>query len=134
MSQRPRVFYGWWVVATAGLGLCLGTAPIVVFSFGVFFKSLSQDFHASRAAISFAFTLHNLASAVCAPLFGRLIDGLGARRVILPGIVIFGLLLLSSETLSPEIDYFYLFYAALGVISASMSPVSYGVVISHWFS
>jgi MFS family permease len=134
MSQRPRVFYGWWVVATAGLGLCLGTAPIVVFSFGVFFKSLSQDFHASRAAISFAFTLHNLASAVCAPLFGRLIDGLGARRVILPGIVIFGLLLLSSETLSPEIDYFYLFYAALGVISASMSPVSYGVVISHWFN
>ena len=128
------MFYGWSVVATAALGLGLGTAPIVSFSFGVFFKSLSQDFHASRTAISVAFTLHNLASAVCAPMFGRLIDRFGARRVILPGTAIFGLILLSSKMLSGEIGYLYLFYAALGVISATMSPVCYGVVISHWFN
>ena len=134
MPESSKMFYGWWVVATAALGLCLGAAPIVSFSFGVFFKSLSQDFHASRAAISLAFTLHNLASAVCAPMFGRLIDRFGARRVILPGTVIFGLLLLSSKMLSAEIGYLYLFYASLGVISATVSPVSYGVVISHWFN
>jgi MFS family permease len=86
MRQRSKVFYGWWVVATAALGLCLGAAPILAFSFGVFFKSLSQEFHASRAAMSLAFTLHNLAAAVCAPLVGRLIDRFGARRVILPRI------------------------------------------------
>jgi MFS family permease len=70
------VFYGWWVVATAALALCLGAGPIVVFSFGVFFKLLSRDFHAGRAAISFAFTLQNLTAAVCAPLTGRLISKL----------------------------------------------------------
>lgn len=134
MSQRPKVFYGWWVVATAALGLCLGVAPIIVFSFGVFFKSFSRDFHASRTAISLAFTLHNLAAAVCAPLLGRLIDRFCARKVILPGIAIFGLLLLSSKALSAGIGYFYLFFAALGAVSASTSPVSYGVVISHWFN
>jgi MFS family permease len=134
MGHRPRIFYGWWVVATAALGLCFGSAPILVFSFGVFFKSLSQDFNVGRAAVSFAFTLHNLISAMCAPLIGRLIDRFGARSVILPGAGIFGLLLLSSKTLGARITYFYLFYAALGIVSPCAGPTSYGVVVSRWFN
>jgi hypothetical protein len=62
MSHRPRVFYGWWVVVTASLGMCFSTGTIVVLSFGVFFKPLSQDFHAGRAAVSLAFKLHNVIS------------------------------------------------------------------------
>jgi hypothetical protein len=33
--QSPhRPFYGWFVVVAAGVGMLLGAAPIVVFSFG----------------------------------------------------------------------------------------------------
>ncbi|HVN79071.1 MAG TPA: hypothetical protein VMW38_08740 [Terriglobia bacterium] len=85
MSEgRPRVFYGWWVVLTAALGLFWGSAPIIVFSFGIFLKSLSQEFHSGRAVISLAFTFHNLMSAISAPLAGQLVDSYGARKVILP--------------------------------------------------
>jgi MFS family permease len=132
-SHRSKVFYGWWVVFTAALGLGLGGAPITVFSFGVFFKSLVHDFHASRAAISFAFTLHNLIGAMCAALVGRLIDRFGARRVILPATAMFAMILLSGRVLGSSIWQFYLFYAALGLVGSSMSPVPYGVVVSHWF-
>jgi MFS family permease len=128
------VFYGWWVVATAALGLCLGAAPIVVFSFGVFFKPLSQEFHAGRAAVSLAFSLQNLTAAACAPLIGRLIDRLGARRVILPGTAIFGLILLSNKTLGAGIGYLYVFFIALGIIQGCTSPLSYSTVVSHWFN
>ena len=133
MSPRPKIFYGWWVVATASLGLFLSTGTIVVLAFGVFFKSLSQDFHASRSAVSLAFTLHNVIGALCTPLFGRLIDRVGARRVILIGTPIFGLILLSSVMLGSRIAFLYLFYVALGLVSGSTSPVPYGVVVSHWF-
>lgn len=133
-SKRPKIFYGWWIVFTAALGLCLGGPPITVFSFGVFFKSLVHDFHASRAAISLAFTLHNLTSAMCAPIVGRLIDRVGARRVILSATVMFAMILLSAKALGGSIWQFYLFYAALGVVGSSMSPVPYGVVVSHWFN
>ena len=122
------------MVATAAVGLCLGAAPIIVYSFAVFFKPLSHEYHAGRSAISFAFTLQNLAAAFFAPLTGRLIDRFGARKVILPGTAIFGALLLSSNLLGGKLWYFYLFFAALGIIQGATSPVSYSVVVSHWFN
>ena len=97
MRRQPRFFYGWVVVATAALGLLLGGFPIVVFSFPVFFRSYVHEFHAGRAAISLAFTLHNFISAFLAVVIGRLADRLGARTVILPGLGILGLILLSAE-------------------------------------
>ncbi len=122
------------MVATAALGLCLGAATIIVYAFGVFFKPLSQEFHVGRGAISFAFTLQNVAAALFAPLIGRLIDQFGARKVILPGTAIFGLLLVSSKLLGSKLWYVYVFFAVLGTVQACTSPVSYGVVVSHWFN
>jgi hypothetical protein len=52
-GYQPRVFYGWWVVLTAALGLCLGSPPIMTFSFSVL-KPLIQ---AGWGAVSFAYTL-----------------------------------------------------------------------------
>src|ERR687885_1866978 len=78
-SSRP-VFYGWVVVATASLGLFFSGAPIVVYSFGVFLKPLTQEFHVGRGAISLAFTLHNFLGALVAPLAGALIDRYGTER------------------------------------------------------
>lgn len=132
-NQRPRIFNGWWVVATAALGLCLGAAPIILYSFAVFFKPLSQEYHAGRAAISLAFTLQNVAAGLFASLTGRLIDQFGARRVILPGTAIFGLMLLSSKLLGGKLWYFYVFFSLLGIIQGCNSPVSYSVVVSRWF-
>jgi MFS family permease len=134
MSHRSKLFYGWWMVLTAALALCLGAGPITVFSFGVFFTPLTQAFHAGRAGVSFAFTLHNLTSSISAPFVGRLMDRFGARRVILPLTASFGLILLSGRALAGSIFYFYLFYGALGVVSPGTAPVAYGLVISRWFN
>ena len=133
IRTRPRVFYGWWIVSTAALGLLLGPVPIVVFSFGVFLRSLTQEFHSGRGAISFAFTLHNLIAAVSAPVVGRLVDRFGARRVILPSAVLVGSILLSSNLWSGRIWQLYVFYLALGLVGSGSNPVPYGTLIAHWF-
>jgi MFS family permease len=132
-NDRPRVFYGWWVVLTVALALFLGPPPIMVFSFGVFLKALSGEFHSGRAAVSLGFTLHNLAGALCAPLAGRLVDRFGGRRVILPSTAIFGTILLSSQFCSGKISQLYVFYLAAGMIGSGAGPVVYGIVASHWF-
>ena len=133
MSGRSKIFYGWWVVAVAALGLFFGGGPIMVLSFGVFLKALTQDFHASRSAISFAFTLHNILGALSTPLIGRLIDRAGARKVILVGTAIFGFVLLSAQFVPSHIAYLYLFYFPIGLVACCTSPVPYGTVVSCWF-
>jgi len=133
IGKRPKIFYGWWIVFASALGMCLGGPPIAVFSFSIFFNSLVHEFHASRAAVSFAFTLHNVIGAICAPLVGRLIDRFGVRRVILPATAAFALVLISGRALGTSIWQFYLFYAALGLMSIAASPIPYGVAVSRWF-
>jgi len=133
MGKRHRVFYGWLVVFVSALGLSLG-APLTVFSFSVFFKSLAGDFHASRAAVSFSFSLFNFVGALWLPGTGALIDRFGARRVILVSTLLFGLVLCSAWWVGGSLWQLYLFFSVLGIAMASgPAPVPYGTVISHWF-
>ena len=94
---------GWVIVATAAIGLLLGAFPITVFSFGVFFPSFVREFHSGRAAVSLAFTIHNLVSGSAAVLVGRSSIRFSVRRVILPGLVSLGLLLVSAEAIGSQI-------------------------------
>jgi MFS family permease len=133
-SRRPRLFYGWLIVFISALGLFLG-APLLVFSFSVFFKSLVVDFHASRAAVSLAFSFSNFVGALWLPGTGVLIDRFGAKRVILVSTLLYGLVLCSALWVGSGLWQLYLFFIVLGVaMSSGPAPVPYGVVISHWFN
>ena len=133
MSSPPKIFYGWWVVAAAAVGLFFSGGPIVVFSFGVFLKSISHEFHTGRAAVSLAFTIHNFLSALVNPFFGRLADRFGARRVVLPAAVCFGLILISARLIGSSLWQFYVFYSLLGLTTPAASAVPYGTAVSRWF-
>lgn len=133
MSSQRRIFYGWWILLASVPGMIFGP-PLTVYSFGIFFKSLAQEFHVGRAAVSLAFTMHNILGALWLPAWGRLIDRYGVRRAVLPMATLFGVLLLSALWLGHSIWQFYLFYAALGVAVSGLGPVAYGVLISHWFN
>ncbi len=133
-TKRPRLFYGWLIVFVSAVGLFLGP-PLMVFSFSVFFKSLVLDFHASRAAISLAFSLFNIIGALLIPCTGMVIDRFGAKRVILVFTLLYGLVLCSALWVGSSLWQLYLLFAILGVAMASgPAPVPYGVVISHWFN
>jgi MFS family permease len=132
-SQRPRIFYGWVIVFTSAIGLMLGYAPVFVYSFSVFIKSLAQDFHSSRTSITLAFTLANLMQSVGAPLIGRLVDRFGAHKVVVPSTVIFGLVLISFKYSSTSLWHLYAFFILIGLIGVGTAPVPYGIVVSRWF-
>lgn len=129
----PRVFYGWWIVAVAAFGISLGAASIMVYSFGVFLAPLAGEFHSTRGAISFAFTLFALAGAVSALFLGRLVDRFGARRIAILSLATFALVLLSNGLFFGKIWHLYGFYFLAGLIGIGTGPLPYSDVISHWF-
>lgn len=131
IAARTRFFYGWWVVfATAGIiFLCGGT---FFYGFGALFNPIVQEFGWSHAAISFAFSLRNEIGGVAAPVVGFLLDRIGARRLLVAGVllVVIGFVLLS------RMNSLWSFYGSVLVISAGMaatgSPVA-ATVVAHWF-
>jgi sugar phosphate permease len=134
--SRPRegkIFYGWWIVVVSGIGLFMGYGAIISFSFGVFSNPLGQEFHWSRTEISLAYSLSLIVYCLATPLLGRLIDRIGARKIILPSVLIFGLCLISFQMLSGNLWHFYAIYLVMGLVGGGNSLVPYSGVISHWF-
>lgn len=136
MKKEPetRHFYGWVVVATAALGLFLGVFPIVVSSFTVFFPAFVRGFHASRGAISLAFTINNTVTACMALVVGRLCDRIGARPVILTSLSVFGVALIATQAIGSRLWELYLFFLVIGIASPGTNSIAYGLVVSRWFS
>lgn len=134
MRAQPRLFYGWIIVFVSAAGLFLG-APLLVFSFSVFFKPLAESFHAGRAAVSLAFSLFNFIGALSLPLTGVLIDRFGAKRVILISTLLFGAILCSALWVGAGLWQLYLLFCVLGItMSSGPAPVPYAALISHWFN
>lgn len=132
-SGPGKIFYGWFIIAVAAIGLLMGYVPIIGFSFGVFFKPLSQEFNWSRAEISLGFSLSLLVLSAALPIVGRLVDRFGARKIILPAACLFGLGLASFYFLTASLWHFYLIYMFLGLVGSGTAPVPYYKVISQWF-
>ena len=132
-SSHSHIFYGWWVVAVAALGLFFSEPTIGVYSFGVFLKAVSQDFHVGRGAVALAFTLHNICTASVTPLVGYLIDRFGAKRVVVPATVLVGVTAICAKLIGAPLWQYYLFYLVLGVLGPASGPVPYSAVISKWF-
>jgi len=76
-----RFYYGWVILAACVVFVTISYG--VRFSFGVFFKSLEQDFGWTRALTSGVFSVYMLLGALFAILGGWIADRYGAKIVII---------------------------------------------------
>ena len=132
-QRGGRVFYGWWIVLVAGAGLFFCYIPTVSFTFGLFSEPLSREFNWSRTGISLAFSLSLIAMCVAMPLVGRLVDRFGARKVIVPSVLILGMSFMSFYFLSNSLGQFYVVYIVMGLVGGGSATLPYSGVIAHWF-
>ena len=133
MTRTGKIFYGWWIVLAAAVGLLFSIGPIIVFTLGVFLKPLGSELHWSRAEISLAFTLCAVMTSLAMPLVGRLVDRHGARRVAVPSLLLFGVLVASLYFLTASLWHLYAVFVLIGLVSSGSTPLPYAGVISEWF-
>ncbi|MFH1940638.1 MAG: MFS transporter [bacterium] len=126
-----RFYYGWVIVGIALVSMAFWFGIRSIFS--IFYVALLEDFPWSRGGAAGVQSLAFLTYTFMAPLIGALIDRLGPRRIIIPGILLLALGLALCSYIK-TLNQFYLLYGLLAAIGATcIGPVSYTTILAHWF-
>jgi MFS family permease len=120
-------------VAVAFLAVSVSFGPVIVFTFGVFLRPISEEFGWSRGEVSLAFSLAALTVSVASPLIGRLTDRLGPRPVVLFCASIYSLAFASLSWLSAALSQLYATYFVIGLVGNGATQLPYSRTITEWF-
>lgn len=129
-KTNGRLFYGWIVVTTSFVifALILGSR----YCFGVFFKSIGNEFDLTRMATSSIFSIYMVLCPVFAMIGGRVLDRYGPRLVVFSMSVFTGLSLLLTGQANSSLQLFL----AYSVLLAIGTGPGYSVLMSttsRWF-
>src|SRR5262245_34825985 len=89
IGANPRIFHGWWIVATAFIALAVNVG-LLFYSWGVFVSPLAAEF-GGRGPVAGAYSAMQVACAIYGLGIGRLVDRHGARPVQVVGAIVFAL-------------------------------------------
>lgn len=127
-----RWFYGWTVLAVAGLGLfASGAGQSHIFS--VFIGPIGGDLGLSKAAIGSAYGIATLGAALCLPYIGRLLDRFGARRTTAVVVLLFGAACLALGA-AANLVWLAAGFAALRCLGMGALMLGSTNLVSQWFS
>jgi MFS family permease len=129
--RRPRIFYGYWLVAATFVFMLLAFG-CGSFVFSLFVRPLETSLGWLRGQVMVGFTIFFVTLGVVSPLVGRIVDRHGSRAVIPAGALVMGLgFLLVSRT--NDLWLYYISYFIVGSGSAGMGIVPCSAVVSNWF-
>jgi MFS family permease len=132
-AKRDRIFHGWWVVLASMAGLGTSVAALLLWTFGVFLKPVTEEFGWSRTQYSAAVLFSTMALVLVSPLAGRFVDHYGTRRVALTSSALLSLVFSSMALLTPNIGHLYAMYAACAIAGAGTVSIVYAHAIASWF-
>ena len=131
LPSQKRIYYGWVIVGIAMISMAFWFGIRTTFS--IFFVALLDQFHWGRAEAAGAQSVAMVIYMLMAPIIGTLVDRIGPRKVIVPGIILTALgFLLCTQIRS--LFQFYLFFGVIvgmGVTCLSIAPFT--IVLAHWF-
>ena len=127
-----RLFYGWTIVGTAGLGIFV-SGPGQSHTFSVFVEPIGRDLGISSATLATAYGLATLAAAFLLPQMGRLVDRYGPRRMLAVTAVLLGLACLFFGAAA---NYLWLVigFGLLRFFGQGSMMLSSANLVSQWFN
>jgi len=130
--NRKKVFYGWYIVA-ACFSFCLLFAGAGFYSFSIFIKPIETEFGWSRSAISLTMSIYLIIGGLMGPVFGKLVQRFGPRRVMLVSAIAAGTCFM-AVSLTRSLGYFYTVYALLAVSVSGIGVIPVSSLLSNWFA
>lgn len=130
-ARRPRLFYGWWIVAAGGLVQGY-TSAVFWRGFQAFFDPIVDFFGWSRGATAAALSLQRTESGLISPFVGTLLDRFGPRWLMAFGVTVTGL----GFVVMSLVNSLWQFYAAMALLTIGMSFGTFIVLVAtvgNWF-
>ncbi len=125
------LFYGWWLAIIGAVIMVIGTVPLFQ-ALSLWMPVMSQNFGWSTTQLSWAFTLTRVEGTVMGPIAGWGVDKLGPRKMVVIGLVVFGLgFLLFSRTANLWMFYLAFVVVSLGAGLGSWLPAN--TALNNWF-
>lgn len=124
---------GWLVVLGSTIALMFSNGPVLLFTFGVFLKPISEQYGWTRGTMSLGVSIGLILGGLATPVFGMLIDRWSIQRVTLVIISLFALSFAAISLVPPYVSAFIAFYAVAGLIAGGHAPLPYAKSISGWF-
>ncbi len=131
--KSPGIYYGWWIVVTAAVGMSTGPGQFAFGALGLFMIPLGEEFGWSRTEVSLALTCFTVALALSIPYIGKLVDQHGSRKILLPSFIVFALLLALIPVLANRLWILFVLFALIGSLGAGANALPYLRTISAWF-
>ena len=123
----------WGTVAASAICLMLSEGTLLLYSFGVFIRPLTSEFHWTRTQVSWALSTGQFTIALTGLMWGYLLERFGPRRVIVPSVVAISLIFASLAFLTPHLWNLYLIYCLFCLLGGAASPIGYAAVLVRSF-
>lgn len=130
-TKHSIFFYGWVIVATSILLTAIGLGAYISTN-SVFVKPVCDELDFARGEFTFHRTIISLVSAALMPLYGKLIQRCGVKKVLLLGAVLSGLIMF-GYSFSTKLWHFYVLALFNGALYNAISFLSIGVLVRDWF-
>jgi MFS family permease len=135
MQSRYKEFsFAWRVVLASALGIGLGLSPLPIYTLGVFAGPLSQEFGWGLDRVFIALLVTTICSLLLSPVIGLIVDRIGARKVVLPSVLCFGLGLMLHGLNPGSFPLYVATWVIIGVVGVGTLPITWTRVINNWFS
>jgi MFS family permease len=115
------------MAVAATVGMMVNMPSLVGATFSLFLKPVSAEFHWGRDSMPLAVMIAFTLTTVLYPFVGRVVDRLGARTVLLPGMLLLGCSVLSLSLLRGSV----LGFNATFLLVASTGTLVSGVVFGR---
>jgi MFS family permease len=131
--MQSEIRLGWKLLLASSMGVICSSIVLPFYTIGALVKPLTAEFGWDRADVQLGILFSSGLGALTAPLIGALSDRYGPRALVLPGLVGLSLSFFFAATMNGELWMFFLSYAAMALLGAGTTPVTWTRAIAQSF-
>ncbi|MEM7016251.1 MAG: MFS transporter [Pseudomonadota bacterium] len=131
-STDYKMYPGWRIVAVAFFVDFIAVG-FFFYSYGVFFKSLSEEFGGSRTGVSFGLVVSNVVGSLASPFIGRMLDRYPIKNIMMSGAVTVSIGFFLLSNIQTQWQFYLVLGSFIAIGTACMGGLATSKLVANWF-